>query len=263
MRIAQEEIFGPVLTALPFSTEEEALEIANDVRYGLTGYLWTNDLTRALRFTESLEAGMIWVNSENVRHLPTPFGGVKAAASAATAATGPSNSTWRPNNIGSRHRPPTRSRASAPEGGKPCPSPHPYLTPPFNIVRLSHVEFGVTDLAASRAFYCGHAGPAGHRRRRTARSICVRWRSGAITAWSCAKATRPRSAALSFKVFAEEDLDKAADWFAGKGHRSEWVERPFQGRTLRTRTSSARRWSSTPGWTACRRSTSSTSSTTG
>ncbi len=79
MRIAREEIFGPVLTAIPFSTEEEALAIANDTPYGLTGYLWTNDLTRALRFTDKLEAGMIWVNSENVRHLPTPFGGVKAS----------------------------------------------------------------------------------------------------------------------------------------------------------------------------------------
>ncbi len=79
MRIAQEEIFGPVLTSIPFSTEEEALQIANDIPYGLTGYVWTNDLTRALRFTDKLEAGMIWVNSENVRHLPTPFGGVKAS----------------------------------------------------------------------------------------------------------------------------------------------------------------------------------------
>lgn len=79
MRIAQEEIFGPVLTSIPFSDEQEALEIANDTDYGLTGYLWTNDLTRALRFTDQLEAGMIWVNSENVRHLPTPFGGVKAS----------------------------------------------------------------------------------------------------------------------------------------------------------------------------------------
>ncbi len=79
MRIAREEIFGPVLTSIPFSTEDEALTMANDTDYGLTGYVWTNDLTRALRFTDKLEAGMIWVNSENVRHLPTPFGGVKAS----------------------------------------------------------------------------------------------------------------------------------------------------------------------------------------
>ncbi|MGD9865616.1 MAG: aldehyde dehydrogenase family protein, partial [Pseudodonghicola sp.] len=79
MAVAQEEIFGPVLTSIRFSTEEEALEIANGTEYGLTGYVWTNDLTRALRFTDKLEAGMIWVNSENVRHLPTPFGGVKAS----------------------------------------------------------------------------------------------------------------------------------------------------------------------------------------
>jgi len=79
MRIAREEIFGPVLTVIAFDEEEEALEIANDTPYGLTGYVWTSDVTRALRFTERLEAGMIWVNSENVRHLPTPFGGVKAS----------------------------------------------------------------------------------------------------------------------------------------------------------------------------------------
>lgn len=77
MRIAQEEIFGPVLTAIPFKDEADALALANDVQYGLTGYLWTADVTRAFRFTDHLEAGMIWVNSENVRHLPTPFGGVK------------------------------------------------------------------------------------------------------------------------------------------------------------------------------------------
>lgn len=79
MRIAQEEIFGPVLTAIGFDTEEEALALANDTPYGLTGYLWTADVTRALRFTDRLDAGMIWVNSENLRHLPTPFGGNKAS----------------------------------------------------------------------------------------------------------------------------------------------------------------------------------------
>ncbi len=79
MRIAQEEVFGPFLTSITFSDEADALRIANDVAYGLTGYVWTNDLTRALRVSQGLEAGMIWVNSENVRHLPTPFGGVKAS----------------------------------------------------------------------------------------------------------------------------------------------------------------------------------------
>ena len=77
MRIAQEEIFGPVLTAIAFKDEAQALEIANSVQYGLAGYVWTNDVSRALRVSERLEAGMIWVNSENVRHLPTPFGGMK------------------------------------------------------------------------------------------------------------------------------------------------------------------------------------------
>ncbi|MGB3447697.1 MAG: 5-carboxymethyl-2-hydroxymuconate semialdehyde dehydrogenase [Xanthobacteraceae bacterium] len=79
MKIAQEEIFGPVLTAIPFEDEVDALRIANDVRYGLAAYIWTGDVGRAHRVSQSVEAGMVWVNSENVRHLPTPFGGVKAS----------------------------------------------------------------------------------------------------------------------------------------------------------------------------------------
>jgi 5-carboxymethyl-2-hydroxymuconic-semialdehyde dehydrogenase len=79
MRIAQEEIFGPVLTMIPFADETEALAIANDVRYGLAAYLWTKDVGRAHRFAQQVEAGMVWVNSENVRHLPTPFGGMKSS----------------------------------------------------------------------------------------------------------------------------------------------------------------------------------------
>ena len=77
MQIAQEEIFGPVLTAIPFDDETDAVRIANDVRYGLAGYLWTRDISRGHRVADQLEAGMVWVNSENNRHLPTPFGGTK------------------------------------------------------------------------------------------------------------------------------------------------------------------------------------------
>lgn len=79
MRIAQEEIFGPVLTTISFETEQQAITLANSVRYGLAGYLWTSDAGRANRVALALDAGMIWVNSENVRHLPTPFGGMKAS----------------------------------------------------------------------------------------------------------------------------------------------------------------------------------------
>ncbi|WP_315838166.1 5-carboxymethyl-2-hydroxymuconate semialdehyde dehydrogenase [Bradyrhizobium prioriisuperbiae] len=79
MRVAQEEVFGPFLTVIPFKDEVEAIAIANSVEYGLTGYVWTKDMSRALRVADDLEAGMIWLNSENVRHLPTPFGGMKAS----------------------------------------------------------------------------------------------------------------------------------------------------------------------------------------
>jgi 5-carboxymethyl-2-hydroxymuconic-semialdehyde dehydrogenase len=77
MRIAREEIFGPALAAVSFDSEDGAIQIANDVEYGLAGYIWTNDIARAHRVAHALEVGMVWVNSENVRHLPTPFGGAK------------------------------------------------------------------------------------------------------------------------------------------------------------------------------------------
>ncbi|WP_147102937.1 5-carboxymethyl-2-hydroxymuconate semialdehyde dehydrogenase [Nesterenkonia populi] len=78
-RIFQEEIFGPVVAITPFDTDEEALELANDTKYGLAAYIWTNDLKRSHNFAQNVEAGMVWLNSNNVRDLRTPFGGVKAS----------------------------------------------------------------------------------------------------------------------------------------------------------------------------------------
>ena len=79
MRIAQEEIFGPVLTAITFKDEAHALALANDVPYGLTAYVWTGDVGRGHRLARALDAGMVWINSENNRHLSAPFGGMKAS----------------------------------------------------------------------------------------------------------------------------------------------------------------------------------------
>ncbi|GAA3287318.1 5-carboxymethyl-2-hydroxymuconate semialdehyde dehydrogenase [Nesterenkonia halobia] len=78
-RIFQEEIFGPVVAITPFDTEEEALALANNTKYGLAAYVWTNDLKRSHTFAQAVEAGMVWLNSNNVRDLRTPFGGVKAS----------------------------------------------------------------------------------------------------------------------------------------------------------------------------------------
>ncbi|MGO1567625.1 MAG: aldehyde dehydrogenase [Brachybacterium sp.] len=78
-RIFQEEIFGPVVAISPFDTDEEALELANNTKYGLAAYIWTNDLRRSHNFAQNVEAGMVWLNSNNVRDLRTPFGGVKAS----------------------------------------------------------------------------------------------------------------------------------------------------------------------------------------
>jgi 5-carboxymethyl-2-hydroxymuconic-semialdehyde dehydrogenase len=78
-RIFQEEIFGPVAALTPFDDEADAIALANDVPYGLAGYVWTRDLTRGHRVAQAIEAGMVWLNSHNVRDLRTPFGGVKAS----------------------------------------------------------------------------------------------------------------------------------------------------------------------------------------
>lgn len=79
MRVSQEEIFGPVMTVIEFETEEEVIAAANDVQYGLAGYVWTNDLKRGHRVAHAVEAGMLWVNAQNVRDLRIPFGGMKAS----------------------------------------------------------------------------------------------------------------------------------------------------------------------------------------
>ena len=76
-RVNQEEIFGPVVTIMPFKNEDEVLQMANKVEYGLSATLWTNDLKRTMRMSNQLQAGIVWVNTWLMRDLRTPFGGVK------------------------------------------------------------------------------------------------------------------------------------------------------------------------------------------
>ncbi|MET0378263.1 MAG: aldehyde dehydrogenase family protein [Spongiibacteraceae bacterium] len=77
MRIYREEIFGPVLSVIPFDTEEQALAMANDTDYGLASYVWTQNVSRAHRFAQSLEAGSVWINSSLMMDYAMPFGGYK------------------------------------------------------------------------------------------------------------------------------------------------------------------------------------------
>ena len=88
MRIAQEEIFGPVACLIPFTDEADAIAQANDIAYGLSSYVWTENLGRAHRVAAAIEAGMCFVNSQNVRDLRQPFGGTKASG------TGREGGTW-------------------------------------------------------------------------------------------------------------------------------------------------------------------------
>ena len=109
MRIAQEEIFGPVACLIPFTDEADAIRLSNDIAYGLSSYVWTESLGRAHRVAAAVEAGMCFVNSQNVRDLRQPFGGTKASG------TGREGGTWsyevflEPKNVavsmGSRHIP--------------------------------------------------------------------------------------------------------------------------------------------------------------
>jgi aldehyde dehydrogenase (NAD+) len=77
MRIAQEEVFGPVLSVIKFKDEEDAVGIANDVRFGLGSGVWTSDIGRALRMSERIQAGTVWVNTYRAVSYLSPFGGYK------------------------------------------------------------------------------------------------------------------------------------------------------------------------------------------
>jgi 5-carboxymethyl-2-hydroxymuconic-semialdehyde dehydrogenase len=88
MKIAQDEIFGPVACLIPFEDEADAIRIANDIAYGLSSYVWTENIGKAHRVAAAVEAGMCFVNSQNVRDLRQPFGGTKASG------TGREGGTW-------------------------------------------------------------------------------------------------------------------------------------------------------------------------
>jgi catechol 2,3-dioxygenase len=113
------------------------------------------------------------------------------------------------------------------------PVPKPNLYPPFNIVRLSHVEYTVTDLAASRAFYVDTLGlQVTHAEQDVITLRALEERNHHCLVLR--KGDTPRSSALGFKLYDTPDLEKAESWFKSKGMPTQWIERPWQGQTLRT-----------------------------
>ncbi len=112
------------------------------------------------------------------------------------------------------------------------PIPAPVLYPPFNTIRLSHVTLGVSDLAASKAFYVDTLGL--QVTDETGETLYLRAMEERGHHSVVLTKGAPDVRVLSFKVFAEEELDKAEAWFKDKGHNTEWIDRPYQGRTLLT-----------------------------
>ncbi len=111
------------------------------------------------------------------------------------------------------------------------PLPAPVLDPPFNTVRLSHTALDVTDLDAAEAFHVGMLGL--QVTAKTGDTLCLRGlEERGHHCLVLRRADAPGCGALAFKVWSEDDLDRAADWFAGQGLPVAWVERPHQGRTL-------------------------------
>jgi aminomuconate-semialdehyde/2-hydroxymuconate-6-semialdehyde dehydrogenase len=98
-RTNQEEIFGPIVTIIPFKDEGEAIDIANDTEYGLSATIWTEDIDKATRVARNIDAGVIWINCWLVRNLRTPFGGMKQSGMGREGGTEILNFFTEPKNI--------------------------------------------------------------------------------------------------------------------------------------------------------------------
>ena len=217
-RIFQEEIFGPVVAITPFDNDDEALALANNTKYGLAAYIWTQNLTRAHNFSQNVEAGMVWLNSHNVRDLRTPFGGVKASGlgheggyrsidfytdqqavhiTLGTVHT-PKFGAWKP----------APERPEAPDPARPPSNfprplskkrehhdqlrPHPLRPGPGHRPLRLHGNRGHRPRQVPRVLR-GPAGPARHRGRRERTSTCAPSRSSSTTTWCSARAPSPPS----------------------------------------------------------------------
>ena len=124
-KIAQEEIFGPVMSVIPFEDEADAIRIANDTPYGLAAAVWTRDIFKALRVVKALEAGIVWVNHMQPTFVEAPWGGYKASGFGRELGTGESRSISRPSRFHQPRREADRLVLSGQRIGERPPPPWP------------------------------------------------------------------------------------------------------------------------------------------
>ena len=263
MRVFREEIFGPVLVAMPFDDEAEAIRLANATEYGLAAYVWTNDIRRAHRVAQAIDTGMCWVNSQNVRDLRTPFGGVKDSGIGREGGDYASSSTASIETIHvalGTHAIPRIGMPDAEEERLSATVAQQLLKGPSEVAVRHHARrlrraaaCATSTRRGTSTWSCSACAVSA----RTATSLTSRaGRSACTTRSSCARAsTRRRRAGSASACATDADLDLLADWYAERGGTVRMGDadlRGMTGRTLRVRDRSASRWSSSHEMELCR-----------
>ena len=212
MRIFREEIFGPVVCVTPFDDEDDAVRLANDTRYGLAAYVWTNDLrARPPRRRSAVDAGMVWLNSHNVRDLRTPFGGVKESG---LGREGGQHSLDFYTETSIVHVALEDAHVPRLAGARAVTEALP------NIVRAAYVELIVTDLAEARSG-SGSTCSASSSRAEEPDALYLRgYEEATTTAWCSARAPSPPPRGIAFRVWTRPISTWPRRFYGERGSRS-------------------------------------------